>query len=741
MQAYNRSRVQSLSQLLKTNPRQFWQNTCLPCHLLPEQLQSPAAWDGYLTSLTMPPTQLATQLPEPHTPQPPTPAASLNTPLTQTEIECALDRLHNGRSGALLGYSSELLRYAKLCPSDDDPAPAHLLLPCLQLLFDTAFSTGSVPQSWKTSLVTPVFKKGDATDPANYRPIAVGEPLSRLYASILAQRLVAFTEERQLRSPTQAGYRPGHSTVHHAFVLQHVIDKHRHRRAPLHLCFVDLKSACDKVQWQLLWGTLRRLGIHAQMSRAIQSLYTDCLLSIRGGGTCGEGQTPAVGLRQGCPLSATLFGLFIDGLHHHLESNVPDAGIVLRGMRLRELVYADDICLLAASPRELQALIDALAVYFGMLHMEISVSKTKVMSCFVEGAPVPAFTCNGAPIQPVDSFKYLGLHFHNSGDIAHLVQPIKNKAAGSWAAVQRRHSLLQCGSTVNIHLQLLQSILVPALHYGCEVWGMHSPDAGSAQRARLDLQRVYDFYLRKICGLSSSTPSNMLLTELGLLPLKVFWWRQTLRFWNDIAALPEGSLFHTVLLDSLYDTFHDGAFNFSSSVAACLHRVGVSMPHDIDRVPVLDVPAVIDALKADLRVPSSVVVCSPRQAPSRGVVQYTYAQWFQPFSARRRYCQLPVSGKNMRRFLQFRLGCSKLPIVVGRHTGVPRASRLCTFCGAAALGDERHLVFECAALAELRTKYADLFGDTDQTMRTFFAQPDHLRVFHYVIECLNLMDL
>ena len=152
-----------------------------------------------------------------------------------------------------------------------------------------------------------------------------------------------FTEEHQLRSPTQAGYRPQHSNIHQTFVLQHVIDKHRHNQAPLHLCFVDLKFAYDRVQWQMLWGNLQRLGIHAQMLGAIQSLYADCLLSIRVGGACGEGQTPAMGLRRGCPLSATLFGLFVDG-HHHLESLLPMAGIGLRGMRLRELVYADNIC-------------------------------------------------------------------------------------------------------------------------------------------------------------------------------------------------------------------------------------------------------------------------------------------------------------------------------------------------------------------------------------------------------------
>ena len=62
-----------------------------------------------------------------------------------------------------------------------------------------------------------------------------------------------------------------------------------------------------------------------------------------------------------------------------------------------------------------------------------------------------------------------------------------------------------------------------------------------------------DYYLRtgKLCRLSPSTPRTLLLTELGLLPLQVFWWRQTLQFWNSLAVLPAGSLYHTVCLDNL----------------------------------------------------------------------------------------------------------------------------------------------------------------------------------------------
>ena len=74
----------------------------------------------------------------------------------------------------------------------------------------------------------------------------------------------------------------------------------------------------------------------------------------------------------------------------------------------------------------------------------------------------------------------------------------------------------------------------------------------------------------------------MLLEELGLSPLQVFWWRQTLGFWNTIAASAVGSLFHIILLDNLGDAFSagNGAKKFSGSIAACLQSVGQPMPLD-----------------------------------------------------------------------------------------------------------------------------------------------------------------
>ena len=215
-------------------------------------------------------------------------------------------------------------------------------------------------------------------------------------------------------------------------------------------------------------------------------------------------------------------------------------------------------------------------------------------------------------------------------------------------------------------LSLLQSILVPALHYGCEIWGMHAP-TGEAKAAMAALQSIYDRFLRRICGVRHA-PSDVLLEEVALSPLQVFWWQQTLEFWNTIAASPVGSLFHTTLLNNIHYDLHvgRGAKNFSSSIATCLQSVGHSMPCDSDVVPVMEVAVIVEALREHLRGAHSHALQYPRAAPSAGVVSCTYHHWFKPFNEPRRYCQLPVSGRRMQCFLQFRLSSHTLPIVAAR---------------------------------------------------------------------------
>ncbi|KAK9817444.1 hypothetical protein WJX74_007421 [Apatococcus lobatus] len=163
----------------------------------------------------------------------------------QVEVQKALPKLSNAKAPGQAGWPAELLRHATYWLEDEhgNRDKILLLVPLLTDFLNAFFLSGSVQACFTCGLVTPIHKKGCSLDPANYRPIAVGEPLYKLYTTILDDRLVRGSEEHGLCSPAQAGFRPGKSTAHHLFALRHFIDHALLTKRPLYTCFVDLQKA------------------------------------------------------------------------------------------------------------------------------------------------------------------------------------------------------------------------------------------------------------------------------------------------------------------------------------------------------------------------------------------------------------------------------------------------------------------------------------------------------------------
>ena len=85
---------------------------------------------------------------------------------------------------------------------------------------------------------------------------------------------------------------------------------------------------------------------------------------------------------------------------------------------------------------------------------------------------------------------------------------------------------------------------------------------------------------------------------MALSPLQVFW-RHRLSSSGTQLLLVLLIPIHTILLDNLHDAFHAGrgAQNLSSCIATCLQSVGHSMPHDSGVVAIMEVDAIIEALR------------------------------------------------------------------------------------------------------------------------------------------------
>ena len=60
----------------------------------------------------------------------------------------------------------------------------------LSLIFNMSIHLKQVPSDWKHANVTPIFKKGDKSDPGNYRPISLTSQICKVLESILRDNIV-----------------------------------------------------------------------------------------------------------------------------------------------------------------------------------------------------------------------------------------------------------------------------------------------------------------------------------------------------------------------------------------------------------------------------------------------------------------------------------------------------------------------------------------------------------------------
>ncbi len=127
---------------------------------------------------------------------------------------------------------------------------------------------------------------------------------------------------------------------------------------------MDFKKAFDTVPKDLLWQVLEGLGISGRILECLRSMYRQdqaCLHHLE------EGLTPIflyrIGVKQGCPFSPLLFGLFIDGLEKRLNVLEGDTPPMLGQPAVRLLLYVDDLALMSHTPARMQKQLDVLQAF------------------------------------------------------------------------------------------------------------------------------------------------------------------------------------------------------------------------------------------------------------------------------------------------------------------------------------------------------------------------------------------
>lgn len=392
----------------------------------------------------------------------------------------------------------------------------------LSRLINAVWEKGYVPKVWRCARVISIPKKGDLSVTDNYRGISLMSTTLKILCRIVAKRLSGRLEELGALVEEQAGFRSRDEAVSQAVTLWEMCKRRQIAGRKTYLAFLDLRKAYDTVPHEALFYKLRNFfGIpkNSRLYRFLYGLYSHSRISVESIG--GSLEIPLErGLRQGCPISPVLFNMFINDVLRKSSgwaASIP--GVEENSdtwKRCGGLLFADDLVLLAPSKRLLRKAVENVTQWCDDFEMSLGVQKCGVMIIGGSASRLRRLdiSYHGEVLPKVSEYSYLGVLFHNSlsvGCAAEERRKILVKRVASCTQFLRNRQI-----PLHTRRSVLRTMLLPAFHYGSELWGM-------SQCAVQKAQTVQNRAMRYLCGVRASAPvsTSALHLELRITPMHV----------------------------------------------------------------------------------------------------------------------------------------------------------------------------------------------------------------------------
>ena len=237
-------------------------------------------------------------------------------------------------------------------------------------------------------------------------------------------------------------------------------ERHSTTQEFLHTCILFLY----KVKHSEMIECLSEIGINDKDIQIITKLYWEQTATVRTeNGVTKEFQIKK-GVRQGCVLSPSLFNLYTEKIFREVEEM---NGVIIGGVNINNLRYADDTVLLAENNTDLQELVTAINDKGKRYGMEMNITKTKGMIVSKkETVPEIKINIEGESIQQVKEMIYLGFMATENGKCE---REIKRRIGVAKSSFEKMHKVLT-SRNINItgRLRLTKCYVWSTLLYGAE---------------------------------------------------------------------------------------------------------------------------------------------------------------------------------------------------------------------------------------------------------------------------------
>ena len=121
--------------------------------------------------------------------------------VTENDIVKAINELSPSSAAGPYGFAALLLKQCK----------EELSIPLCHL-WKISLEKG-IPTELKKSTITPIYKGGNKSLAANYRPVALTSHVIKIFEKVIRNHIVQYMNENNLFNPNQHGFRSGRSCL------------------------------------------------------------------------------------------------------------------------------------------------------------------------------------------------------------------------------------------------------------------------------------------------------------------------------------------------------------------------------------------------------------------------------------------------------------------------------------------------------------------------------------------------
>ena len=333
----------------------------------------------------------------------------------------------------------------------------QIILP-LQIIFQQSFNSENIPEDWKKANIISLNKKGDKSDPGNYRPVSLTSIVGKLMESVLRERLIRHLKENDLISNKQFGFVNKRSATLQLIKVMEYWTNELENGNNLDVIYFDFKKAFDTVPHRRLVEKIKSYNISSKYLNWIKEFLANRKQRVVINDKKSEWKQVMSGVPQGSVLGPLLFVLYINDLPDVIKNNS------------EVYLYADDTKLFRSIKSELdvkllQEDINKMKQWSEKWLLEYNNQKCKVLRIGPSKISDHNYYLYDE-LQSVNSEKDIGIIIDNKLKFSDHITEKVNKANRMIGLIRRTFATLD----KNMFLKLYVTLIRPILEYANQVW-------------------------------------------------------------------------------------------------------------------------------------------------------------------------------------------------------------------------------------------------------------------------------